>query len=155
MATPQSLNDLFVQKLKYLYDAEQRLTKVLPKLASAASAPALKQAFELHRTETETHVARLEQLFDLFGQKYDRSTVVSFEGMSPIPRFRLRAFTRSIRLVSSTNERSMCLLLITSRIRITCAVPRLRTTRPGRVGKRHRSPFSTEPVCFSERRGTE
>src|SRR5688572_1756519 len=81
MATPQSLSDLFVQKLKYLYDAEQRLTKALPKLASATSAPALKQAFESHRTETETHVARLEQLFDLFGQKSNADSNPNMKGI--------------------------------------------------------------------------
>src|SRR5215213_318910 len=81
MATPQSLNDLFVQKLKYVYDAEQRLTKALPKLASAASAPALKQAFESHLTETKTHVARVEQLLRLFNQTSDADANANIKGI--------------------------------------------------------------------------
>jgi len=81
MATPQSLGDLFVQKLKYVYDAEQRLTKALPKLASAASSTGLKKAFESHLTETETHVARLEQLFGLFNQKPDADSNSNMKGI--------------------------------------------------------------------------
>jgi len=67
MAEPKSLNDLFVQKLRFMYDAEQRLVKALPKLSKAASAPELKHAFDAHLKETETHVDRVEQLFGLFG----------------------------------------------------------------------------------------
>jgi len=81
MAAPQSLNDLFVQKLKYVYDAEQRLTKALPKLASAASSPALREAFESHLTETETHVARVEQLFGLFNQASDADSNPNMKGI--------------------------------------------------------------------------
>ena len=39
MAELKTLNDLFIQKLKYVYDAEQRLTKALPQLSKAASTP--------------------------------------------------------------------------------------------------------------------
>jgi ferritin-like metal-binding protein YciE len=81
MAKPESLNDLFVQKLKYLYDAEQRLTKTLPKLSSAASSPHLKQAFDSHLKETETHVARAEQLFGLFDQKSNADSNANIKGI--------------------------------------------------------------------------
>ncbi|HWF84774.1 MAG TPA: DUF892 family protein [Vicinamibacterales bacterium] len=81
MARPESLNDLFVQKLKHVYDAEQRLTKALPKLAEAASAPDLKLAFETHLKETETHVVRAEQLFGLFEQKPDADSNANMKGI--------------------------------------------------------------------------
>jgi ferritin-like metal-binding protein YciE len=81
MAQPKSLNDLFVQKLRYLYDAEQRLVKALPKMSKAANAAELKQAFDSHLTQTETHVSRLEQLFGIFGQKPNADTNDSMKGI--------------------------------------------------------------------------
>ena len=42
--TLNSLNDLFVVQIQDLYDAEQRLTKALPKMAEAASSQQLKAA---------------------------------------------------------------------------------------------------------------
>jgi ferritin-like metal-binding protein YciE len=69
MADPKDLKSLFLKKLRHVYDAEQRLTKALPKMEKAASSPDLKQAFSAHLSETETHVERLERLFGLFDQK--------------------------------------------------------------------------------------
>ena len=41
----ESVQDLFLEELRDLYDAENQLLKALPKLAEAASTPALKMAF--------------------------------------------------------------------------------------------------------------
>ncbi len=57
-----SLQDLFIEDLKDLYNAETQLTKALPKMAKAATNPDLKQAFQTHLQETEGHVQRLEQI---------------------------------------------------------------------------------------------
>jgi ferritin-like metal-binding protein YciE len=81
MARPESLNDLFIQKLKYVYDAEQRLVKALPKLSKAASAPGLKQAFDTHLRETETHIERAERLFGLFDQKPNTDSNANIKGI--------------------------------------------------------------------------
>jgi len=81
MASARSLNDLFMQKLKYVYDAEQRLAKTLPKLSSAASSPSLKQAFDAHLEETETHIDRTERLFGLFDQKPNADTNANIKGI--------------------------------------------------------------------------
>ncbi|HEX5474553.1 MAG TPA: DUF892 family protein [Vicinamibacterales bacterium] len=81
MATPRSLNDLFIQKIRYVYDAEQRLTKALPKLSKAASAPDLKQAFDAHLKETETHVERVERLFGLIDEKPNADTNANIKGI--------------------------------------------------------------------------
>src|SRR5690242_3724268 len=59
------LNDLFVQQLEDLYDAEKRLTDALPKMAEAAHSPDLKNAFRTHYRQTQTHVSRLEQVFGM------------------------------------------------------------------------------------------
>jgi ferritin-like metal-binding protein YciE len=58
-----NLQDLFVQQLKDLYDAEQQLTAALPQMAQAAGSADLRDAFSMHYRQTEEHVRRLEQVF--------------------------------------------------------------------------------------------
>jgi len=65
----QSVEDLFLQGLQYLYDAEKQLTQALPKMSQAASTPELKQAFEHHLQETKEHVGRAEEIFKQFGKQ--------------------------------------------------------------------------------------
>jgi ferritin-like metal-binding protein YciE len=48
----QSLRDLFVDELKDVYDAENRLVKALPKMAKSASSPQLRDAFTDHLEKT-------------------------------------------------------------------------------------------------------
>jgi len=81
MARPESLNDLFIQKLRHVYDAEQRLTKALPKLADAATSPQLKQAFNTHLQETQTHVERVQQLFAFCNEKPNADTNDNIKGI--------------------------------------------------------------------------
>jgi len=61
--TLATLNDLFVEQLGDLYDAEKQLTRALPKMATAASSPDLEHAFTAHLKQTEQHVQRLDQVF--------------------------------------------------------------------------------------------
>lgn len=68
MAEPKTLDDLFLDTLKDIYYAEKQILKTLPKMAKAASSPELKQAFLTHRDETETHVERLSEVFDVIGK---------------------------------------------------------------------------------------
>src|SRR5689334_839785 len=81
MAQLTSLHDLFVQKLRYVYDAEQRLTKALPNLSKAATSPELKQAFDSHLRETETHVERLERLFGMCDEKPNADSNPAIKGI--------------------------------------------------------------------------
>jgi ferritin-like metal-binding protein YciE len=62
-----SLEDLFVHELQDMLNAEGQILKALPKMAKAATNPDLKNAFEDHRQQTEGHVQRLEQVFQLLG----------------------------------------------------------------------------------------
>jgi len=55
---------LYVDQLKDLYNAETQLTVALPKLAKAASTPALQEAFQMHLEETKGHVQRIEKIFE-------------------------------------------------------------------------------------------
>ncbi|MEY2409899.1 MAG: hypothetical protein QOF48_2569 [Verrucomicrobiota bacterium] len=64
----KTLQDLFLDELADMYDAENRLTKALPKMAKAASHEELREAFNSHLEETEGHVAKLEQVFEAFGK---------------------------------------------------------------------------------------
>lgn len=64
-----SLQDLYVQQLRDLYDAEQQLTQALPKMADAATLSDLKQGFQTHLNETRQHISRLEQIFNDLGEK--------------------------------------------------------------------------------------
>ncbi len=59
----------FLDELRDAYDAEKQLVKALPKLASAAGADALRSAFERHLEQTRGHVERLEQVFEMFGER--------------------------------------------------------------------------------------
>jgi ferritin-like metal-binding protein YciE len=79
--TFDSFNDLFVNQIEDLYDAEQRLTKALPKMAEAANSPQLKQAFQSHLTETEGHVSRLEQIFREVNVEPTRETCEAMKGL--------------------------------------------------------------------------
>ena len=58
-----TLKDLFLAQLQDIYYAEKQIHKTLPKMAEAAQAPALKDAFTKHREQTQEHISRLEQVF--------------------------------------------------------------------------------------------
>ncbi len=58
-----TLEKLYVDELRDIYNAENQLLKALPKMAKGASSPDLKSGFEKHLRQTESHVERLEQIF--------------------------------------------------------------------------------------------
>lgn len=76
-----SLNDLFVQQLKDLYDGEMQLTEALPLMAEAATSSQLKNAFQTHFRETQSHVQRLEQVFRAINQEPERESCPAMKGM--------------------------------------------------------------------------
>jgi ferritin-like metal-binding protein YciE len=69
MAEAGTLHDAFIDELRDTYDAERQLTKALAKLAKAASAPPLREAFESHLAETQGQIERLEQVFESLDEK--------------------------------------------------------------------------------------
>jgi ferritin-like metal-binding protein YciE len=69
MPKSKTLSDLFHDTLKDIYFAEKKILATLPKMAKAASSAQLKAAFEKHRTQTEGHVARLEEVFAIIEAK--------------------------------------------------------------------------------------
>ena len=60
----KSVQELLLNELQDIYDAEKQLVKALPKMAKAASSEQLRQAFEEHLEETRNQVQRLEQVFE-------------------------------------------------------------------------------------------
>ena len=77
----ESMEDLFVEQIEDLYDAEQRLVKALPKMAEASTSPALRQAFESHLGETKGHVERLEQVFQTIRKEPKKQTCDAMKGL--------------------------------------------------------------------------
>jgi len=76
-----SLEELFVEQMKDMYNAENQLIKALPKMAKAASSQELRSAFESHLEETRRHAERLEQVFEMFGQKVKGKTCDAMKGL--------------------------------------------------------------------------
>ena len=68
MAAEKTLDDLFLDTLKDIYYAERQIVKTLPKMAKAAQSAELKAGFEHHLEETQGHVERLEQIFEMLGK---------------------------------------------------------------------------------------
>jgi ferritin-like metal-binding protein YciE len=64
-----TLRELFVDELRDLYDAENRLVKALPKLAKAANLEDLRSGFETHLEQTKEHVERLKQIMESLDEK--------------------------------------------------------------------------------------
>jgi len=64
-----TLHKLYINELCDLYNAENQLLKALPKMAKGASSQELKNAFEKHLEQTETHVERLEQVLKELDEK--------------------------------------------------------------------------------------
>lgn len=77
----KSLEDLFVDELRDLYDAEHQITKALPKMAEKASSSELRSAFEEHLQVTEQHIHRLEQVFQQLGQSGKGKSCEAMKGI--------------------------------------------------------------------------
>jgi ferritin-like metal-binding protein YciE len=75
------LQELLIEELRDIYNAEGQLLKALPKMAKAATSERLKEAFERHLEETETHVERLEQAFESLGEPVKGKKCKAMEGL--------------------------------------------------------------------------
>lgn len=77
----QTLQALYLNELKDLYNAEQQLVKALPKMAKNAETESLSEAFTNHLEETKNHVTRLEQIFQSMGESPKGKKCVGMEGI--------------------------------------------------------------------------
>jgi ferritin-like metal-binding protein YciE len=76
-----SLEDLFVEQIKDLYDAENRIIKALPKMSGAAHSAVLKRAFDQHLAQTRHHVERLESVFAALNMTPEGETCDAMKGL--------------------------------------------------------------------------
>ena len=76
------LEKFFIDQLKDIYWAEKALTKALPKMAKASTTEQLKDAFTDHLEATKEQIARLEQVFEMFGKKPQAKKCEAMEGLN-------------------------------------------------------------------------
>jgi ferritin-like metal-binding protein YciE len=76
-----SLEKLFLEELKDMYNAEKQILRALPKMAKAAESPELERAFTKHLRETESQVQRLERIFKDLGQPARGKACKGMEGI--------------------------------------------------------------------------
>jgi len=79
---PKTLEELFHDTLKDIYFAEKKILSTLPKMEKAAQSSELKKAFAKHRTQTEGHVERLEEIFQIIDKKPQGKTCDAIVGIT-------------------------------------------------------------------------
>ena len=77
----KTLEDLFLENLSVMYDAEKQITKALPQMIESARSADLQEALESHLAETEGHSLMVEQIFDCFAVKTHGRKCEAVEGM--------------------------------------------------------------------------
>lgn len=80
MPTP-TLETLFHDGLRDILYAERKILKTLPKMMRAAQSEELKAGFQKHHDETETHVERLQQVFEMLGKRAQAKTCPAIDGI--------------------------------------------------------------------------
>lgn len=77
----KTLQDLFLNELADIYDAERRIAKALPKMAKAATNATLAKAFEIHQKQTVEHAKKVEEIFGCFDRKARAKTCDATVGL--------------------------------------------------------------------------
>ena len=82
MAETKKLEDLFLDTLKDVYFAEQKIVETLPKMEESATSRQLRDAFAKHLAETRVHIDRLEQVFEIIGEEPEAKTCDAILGIT-------------------------------------------------------------------------
>jgi ferritin-like metal-binding protein YciE len=77
----KTMDDLFLHVLQDIYYAEKQILKALPDMVEKATNRELTAAFKAHLGETEKHVQRLEQAFELIGQSAKGARCPAIDGI--------------------------------------------------------------------------
>jgi ferritin-like metal-binding protein YciE len=77
----ESARELFEHEVQSLYDGAKRLSRGLEQMGKHASDPQLASKVDDLRKANEEHLRRLEEVFDLMGQKPSRSEAKTIRGM--------------------------------------------------------------------------
>lgn len=79
--TGNSLEDLFHDGLKEMYYVENELLDALSELSSEVDHDDLQNAFDEHRSETENHIDRLEDVFEHTDESPEQKRVHALDGL--------------------------------------------------------------------------
>lgn len=77
----ETLSVLLVEQLQDIFDAENQLLEVLPRMAVAARSSELRAAFADHCNETTEHLARLRDVFGKLDVKAERKTCAAMTAL--------------------------------------------------------------------------
>ncbi len=77
----KNLQELLLNELRDLYNAENQLVKALPKMAKAASNQELRTAYQEHTEQTRGQVERLRQCFEHLGLKAKGQPCEAMQGL--------------------------------------------------------------------------
>lgn len=77
----ETLKKLYLTQLRDIYDSETQILEALPSMASAATHPQLRKAFEKHQVETQQQVQRLEKIFEALGESPEGETCEATQGL--------------------------------------------------------------------------
>ncbi|NML22467.1 ferritin-like domain-containing protein [Pseudoflavitalea sp. G-6-1-2] len=105
----EMLSKLFIDQLRDIYYAEKLLAKSLNKLAKAATTEELKDALTDHQAETETHVKRLEKVFDILGKQAKAKRCDAMDGLkkeadSIVADTEAGSFTRDVGIIIAAQK---------------------------------------------------
>ncbi|HYP14216.1 MAG TPA: ferritin-like domain-containing protein, partial [Bryobacteraceae bacterium] len=75
------VKELLVEELQDILHAETQLLAAIPKMASAAHNPKLREAFEKHLLQTQVQVERLNKAIDLLGEEPEPKTCRAMAGL--------------------------------------------------------------------------
>lgn len=77
----QSFDQLFVSVLQQIYYAEREIAEQLELMIPMATAPELRQGFELHLRETRDQYSRLEEVFRMHGTEAKETSCPAIDGI--------------------------------------------------------------------------
>ena len=81
MTVSASLQDLMVNDLKDIYNAEHMALRAYPRMVQAVRHPELKEAMQLHLEQTQDQVERLDEIFAKLGQSNDGEASAAMHGL--------------------------------------------------------------------------
>ncbi len=92
-----TLEDLYVDQIRDMHNAEKQLVRTLPAMAKAASNPDLAIAISDHLEQTRAHVERLEQILQGLDKPSGRKVCKAMHGLIEEGKELLQADTEDVK----------------------------------------------------------
>ncbi len=77
----KNLQDLYIEELRDIYNAEAQIIKALPKVIDAATSEELRSSLEDHLDQTKEQVERLDEIFKTLGTNPKGKKCAAMEGI--------------------------------------------------------------------------